>query len=81
MEDQNKKRLKDITDYINMKDSFQKHLNGYIYDSLVYRYIRARQAMAQWEKERDPSFDSFKVARRDIIRFCEILEEAIGEHD
>jgi hypothetical protein len=37
--------------------------------------------MAQWEKERDPSFDSFKVARRDIIRFCEILEEAIGEHD
>ena len=38
----------------------KKHLNGYIYDSLVYRYIRAREAMAQLEKERNCSIDSFK---------------------
>ena len=59
----------------------KKHLNGYIYDSLVYRYIRAREAMAQLERERDHSIDSFKQARRDIMRFCQILNEAIGEHD
>lgn len=27
----------------------QKHLNGYLYDSLIYRYIRAREHMAEWE--------------------------------
>ena len=63
------------------KESSQKHLNGYIYDSLMYRYIRAREAMAQLEKESDCSIDSFKQARRDIMRFCQILNEAMGEHD
>ena len=66
----------------------QKHLNGYLYDSLVYRYIRAREHMAEWEWERD-RLDCqrhgrdwyFNQAKRDIMRFCEILNEAIGEHD
>lgn len=63
----------------------QKHLNGYIYDSLVYRYILARNNMAEWEWERDRHKHDrdwyFQIAERDIMRFCEILNEAIGEHD
>lgn len=63
----------------------QKHLNGYIYDSLVYRYIRARENMAEWEWERNRQKHNrdyyFEQAKRDIMRFCEILNEVIGEHD
>jgi hypothetical protein len=65
-----------------------KHTKGYIYDSLVYRYMRAREAMAEYEyllynkegKGRDRTFyrDS---ANRDLMRFCQILDEVIGEHD
>ena len=59
-----------------------KNLKGYQYDSLTYRYIRAREAMAEWEYERDHSHDRawyFKQADRDIMRFCQILDEVIGE--
>lgn len=62
----------------------EKKLKGYQYDSLVYRYIRAREAMAEWEWERDRSHERawyFKQANRDIMRFCEILNEIIGEHE
>ena len=62
----------------------KRKLKGYQYDSLVYRYIRAREAMAEWEWERDRNHDRewyFKQANRDIMRFCQILDEAIGEHE
>jgi hypothetical protein len=62
----------------------EKKLKGYQYDSLVYRYIRAREHMAEHEWERDRSHDRtwyFKQAERDIMRFCQILNEAIGEHN
>ena len=62
----------------------EKKLKGYQYDSLVYRYIRAREAMAEWEWERDHSYDRakyFKQANRDIMRFCQILDEIMGEHE
>lgn len=62
----------------------KKHLNGYLYDSLCYRYIRAREHIAELEWERDHQRDKswyFKQANRDIMRFCQILHEAIGEHD
>ena len=64
----------------------QKHLKGYMYDSLVYRYIRAREHMAEWgwtkEGKNGLSKDFYaQEARRDIMRFCQILDEAIGEHD
>ena len=62
-----------------------KNLKGYQYDSLVYRYIRAREHMAEWEWERDHQSRErewyFKQANRDIARFCQILDEAIGEHN
>ena len=63
----------------------EKELKGYQYDSLVYRYIRAREAIAQWEWERDHQSRErewyFQQANRDIARFCQILHEAIGEHN
>ena len=64
----------------------KKELKGYQYDSLVYRYIRAREQMAEYEymkdsrKEHDKAF-YYARAHSDILRFCEILDEAIGEHD
>lgn len=65
--------------------SNEKKLKGYQYDSLVYRYIRAREHMAEWEWERDHQSHErewyFKQANRDIARFCQILDEAIGEHN
>lgn len=62
----------------------EKKLKGYQYDSLVYRYIRAREAMAELEWSRSHKFEKSKyydVAKRDILRFCEILDETIGEHE
>ena len=64
----------------------QKHLKGYMYDSLVYRYIRAREHMAEWERINDDTNAVSKdlytaMANRDIMKFCQILNEAIGEHD
>lgn len=64
----------------------EKHLKGYMYDSLAYRYIRAREQMAEYEyikdskKEHDKAYYQ-RQANRDIMRFVQILHEAIGEHD
>ena len=64
----------------------EKKLKGYQYDSLVYRYIRAREQMAEYEyvkdsrKEHDKAYYRLQ-ANRDIMRFCEILDEVIGEHE
>ena len=60
-----------------------KHTKGYIYDSLVYRYIRAREAMVELEtiKFHVDVATAKDCANRDIVRFCQILDEAIGEHD
>ena len=64
----------------------KKKLKGYQYDSLVYRYIRAREQMAEYEyvkdsrKEHDKAYYRLQ-ANRDIMRFCQILDEAIGEHE
>lgn len=64
----------------------KKHLKGYIFDSLMYRYIRAREQMAEYEyikdtkKEHDKAYYRLQ-ANRDIMRFSQILDEAIGEHE
>lgn len=76
-------------DYVKEKAEFnynKKKLKGYQYDSLVYRYIRAREQMAEYEyvkdsrKEHDKAYYRLQ-ANRDIMRFCQILDEAIGEHE
>lgn len=59
------------------------HLKGYIFDSLVFRYITARDAQAELEiKKEGITYETAKSrANRDKMRFIEILNEAIGEHD
>jgi len=68
----------------------EKKLKGYQFDSLVYRYIRAREQMAEYEYLRDRHGNTSEHrdwtiyrerANRDIIRFVQILNEAIGEHE
>ena len=72
--------------YNNFNDDNTKHLKGFIYDSLAYRYISAREQMAEYEFTKDSKKEHDKAyyqrqANRDIMRFCQILDEAIGEHD
>lgn len=81
----------EIFDYYNNQDEHKKHLKGYMYDSLVYRYQLARYKASSkdaediMEKENISRKEAEAVARfncdRDLMRFCEILNEAIGEHD
>ena len=68
----------------------EKKLKGYQYDSLIYRYIRAREQMAEYEFLRDEQSNVSnhtewtvyrQRANRDIMRFIQILEEVIGEHE
>jgi len=68
----------------------EKKLKGYQFDSLVYRYIRAREQMAEYEYLRDRQSNISKHtewtvyrqrANRDIMRFVQILDEVIGEHE
>ena len=75
-----------MIELIECDNSNEKKLKGYMYDSLVYRYIRARERMTEWERINDSknttSRDLYtQRANRDIMRFCQILDEAIGEHD
>jgi len=68
----------------------EKKLKGYQYDSLIYRYIRAREQMAEYEYLRDRQsnisnhleWSTYRQkANHDIMRFVQILDETIGEHE
>ena len=82
----------EVFDYYNNQEEHKKHLKGYIYDSLVYRYQLARYKasfkdaediyegrgnISKKEAEAEARFNY----DRDLMRFCAILNEAIGEHD
>ena len=74
----------DAENNIILDKTDEKKIKGYLYDSLIYRYIRAREHMAEWEWERDREHEKnwhYRQANRDIARFCQILDEVIGEHD
>lgn len=83
--------IDDLMDYYNNKDERKKHLKGYMYDSLVYRYQLALYKASLKDAEdimiRDQISKKEAEARarqnyiRDLMRFCQILDEAIGEHD
>ena len=67
-------------------EDYERELKGYQYDSLVYRYIRAREQMAEYEFINDSYHKHnkdfyYNLADRDILRFCQILNDVIGEHD
>lgn len=59
-----------------------KHLNGYMFDSLVYRYQLARQELAKYIayfNSNRPFEQENRNANRDIMRFVQILDELVGE--
>lgn len=71
-------------------NEYEKKLKGYQYDSLVYRYILAREQVAEYEYLRDRQSNTSnhtawtvyrQRANRDIMRFVQILDETIGEHE
>lgn len=75
--------INDFIEYYNNKNEHEKHLKGYIFDSLVYRYQLARFSQADYEaREKGESMETSRnLAVRDIMRFVKILNEAIGDHD
>lgn len=89
-----KKTLEKAHMYDNLIENVnavQKHAKGYLYDSLCLRYKIAR--MGCLEKETNDLMDrldespsvaykkALKNADRDCLRFYELLDEAMGEHD
>ena len=72
-------------------DNLEQHCNGYAYDSLMYRYQFARIKLAYYEafeysQENCISYHEAlskknKLAQRDIMRFGQILDEVMKEHD
>lgn len=79
--DENK--ITEIFDYYNNKNEHEKHLKGYIYDSLVYRYqLALYKAILYDHKDKFIRSEDFqRIYDRDLMRFIEILNEAMGEHD
>ena len=83
-----KNYVKTLNENNNNNNNNDKKLKGYQFDSLVYRYIRAREQMTEYEYIKDPLKKNDKAysyyrqqANRDIMRFCQILDEVIGDHD
>lgn len=84
-----KKELK--LDMKNIQNSNDKHLKGYMYDSLCYRYQLARYkaceadvmdlVMTKGLSKREAEAKARDLYERDCMRFYQILDEAIGEHD
>ena len=74
-----------------LKFENDKHIKGYMFDSLVYRFkdYQARafhtEALEYKRKYNAPELEAMMIVRdrhnRDLMRFIEILNEAIGEHD
>ena len=69
----------------------EKHLKGYMFDSLVYRFKDYQARAFQMEvidlknRRNCSELDARRIIEdrhnRDLVRFIQILDEAIGEHD
>lgn len=60
----------------------EKKIKGYGYDSLCLRYNIARDAQAKLEGQNYGDMErAMKMAKRDKLKFYQILDELIGEHD
>lgn len=72
-------------------DDLMIHTKGYMYDSLIYRFkdyqARAFQMeVIDYKNRRNCSeIEARRIVKdrhdRDLMRFIQILDEAIGEHD
>lgn len=68
-----------------------KHLKGYMFDSLIYRFKNYQQKAFNYDvmlykaQKNLPRIDAEIAIKdryeRDLMRFIQILDEAIGEHD
>ena len=73
------------------EDNEEKHLKGYMFDSLVYRFKMYQEKAFQLEvidykykhncSEPEARHKVRDMYNRDMVRFIDILHEAIGEHD
>ena len=71
--------------------NIEKHTKGFIYDSLCYRYQLARYKACEADamdlvitkglSKREAEAKARDLYERDCMRFYQILDEAIGEHD
>lgn len=84
------KLSKDMINYYEERDSHKEHLKGYMFDSLVYRYQLAlykalskdaEELMIKGFSKRDAEAQARRNYDRNLMRFIEILNEAMGEHD
>ena len=68
-----------------------KHLKGYMFDSLIYRFKDYQHKAFNYDvmlykaRKKLPRIDAEIAIKdryeRDLMRFIQILDEAIGEHD
>ena len=73
----------------NNFNEIEKTIKGYGFDSLVFRYKLAREGQARLEykearSNKDYSHDEqfyMDRANRDLMRFIQILDELLGEHN
>ena len=73
------------------EDNEEKHLKGYMFDSLVYRFKIYQEKAFQLDvidykykyncSESEARYKVRDMYNRDMLRFIDILHEAIGEHD
>jgi hypothetical protein len=71
----------EVFDYYNNKNEHEKHLKGYMFDSLVYRYKQALTEAYLYKSWWERTEYNEKALNRDLMRFIQILNEAIGDHD
>ena len=88
---ENRNNLKKMMDQAREYDNLIIHTKGYMYDSLIYRFkdyqARAFQSEVIDYKYRHNTSELDARVRvrdqhnRDLMRFIDILNKAIGEHD
>lgn len=84
--------IQDIVDSTqNAFNECDKNYKGYMYDSLCYRYQLARYkaceadamdlVMTKGISKREAEAKAHQAYERDCLRFYQILDEAMGEHN
>lgn len=83
--------IKDINDAQDAFDEYTNNYKGYMYDSLCYRYQLARYkaceadamdlVMTKGLSKREAEAKARQACERDCMRFYQILDEAMGEHN
>ena len=79
-----------LTSLKEARDEGNKHLKGYIFYFLVFRFkealergtnVRAQKLIDLGQTKGEAFIKATKENQRDEMRFIQILNEVIGEHD